>query len=344
MKNLRDQIEALRKEITGFESKDPVQVEEFRIKYLGTKGQLKNLMGELKNVPVEQKKEAGQVLNEFKQFVEAHYESLKAQSSNATVATDSTLDLSLPGDPIPVGSRHPVTLMRNQIVSIFQRLGFAVAEGPEIEDDWHNFGALNLPPHHPARDMQDTFYIQQNPDWVLRTHTSSVQIREMEKGQLPIRLLMPGRVFRNETVSARSHCFFHQIEGLYIDKNVSFADLKQTLYYFVKEMYGADVKVRFRPSYFPFTEPSAEMDVTCFICGGSGCNICKKTGWVEILGCGMVHPNVLANCGIDPEEYNGFAFGLGVERPAMLKYGVNDLRLFSENDVRFLKQFTAATG
>lgn len=344
MKNLRDQIEALRKEITGFESKDPVQVEEFRIKYLGTKGQLKNLMGELKNVPVEQKKEAGQVLNEFKQFVEAHYESLKAQSSNATVATDSTLDLSLPGDPIPVGSRHPVTLMRNQIVSIFQRLGFAVAEGPEIEDDWHNFGALNLPPHHPARDMQDTFYIQQNPDWVLRTHTSSVQIREMEKRQLPIRLLMPGRVFRNETVSARSHCFFHQIEGLYIDKNVSFADLKQTLYYFVKEMYGADVKVRFRPSYFPFTEPSAEMDVTCFICGGSGCNICKKTGWVEILGCGMVHPNVLANCGIDPEEYNGFAFGLGVERPAMLKYGVNDLRLFSENDVRFLKQFTAATG
>lgn len=344
MKNLRDQIEALRKEITGFESKDPAQVEEFRIKYLGTKGQLKNLMGELKNVPVEQKKEAGQVLNEFKQFVEAHYESLKAQSSNATVATDSTLDLSLPGDPIPVGSRHPVTLMRNQIVSIFQRLGFAVAEGPEIEDDWHNFGALNLPPHHPARDMQDTFYIQQNPDWVLRTHTSSVQIREMEKGQLPIRLLMPGRVFRNETVSARSHCFFHQIEGLYIDKNVSFADLKQTLYYFVKEMYGADVKVRFRPSYFPFTEPSAEMDVTCFICGGSGCNICKKTGWVEILGCGMVHPNVLANCGIDPEEYNGFAFGLGVERPAMLKYGVNDLRLFSENDVRFLKQFTAATG
>ncbi len=343
MKNLREQIEALRDEITGFNSNDPAQVEEFRIKYLGTKGQLKNLMGELKNVPVDQKKEAGQLLNEFKQFVEAHYETLKSSSRSGADSAGTGIDLSLPGDPTPVGSRHPVTLMRNQIVSIFQRLGFAVAEGPEIEDDWHNFGALNLPAHHPARDMQDTFYIQQNPDWVLRTHTSSVQIREMEKGNLPIRMLMPGRVFRNETVSARSHCFFHQIEGLYIDKNVSFADLKQTLYFFVKEMYGADVKVRFRPSYFPFTEPSAEMDVSCFICGGEGCHVCKKTGWVEILGCGMVHPNVLSNCGIDPEEYNGFAFGLGVERPAMLKYGVNDLRLFSENDVRFLKQFTAAT-
>jgi phenylalanyl-tRNA synthetase alpha chain len=232
--------------------------------------------------------------------------------------------------------------MRNRIVSIFQRLGFAVAEGPEIEDDWHNFGALNLPEHHPARDMQDTFYIQQNPDWVLRTHTSNVQIREMEKGKLPIRMIMPGRVYRNETVSARSHCFFHQIEGLYIDENVSFADLKQTLYFFVKEMYGKDVKVRFRPSYFPFTEPSAEMDVSCFICGGSGCNICKKTGWVEILGCGMVHPHVLSNCNIDPERYTGFAFGMGIERPAMLKYGINDIRLFGENDVRFLKQFTSA--
>jgi phenylalanyl-tRNA synthetase alpha chain len=232
--------------------------------------------------------------------------------------------------------------MRNRIVNIFQRLGFAVAEGPEIEDDWHNFGALNLPEHHPARDMQDTFYVQQNPDWVLRTHTSSVQIREMEKGKLPIRLLMPGRVYRNETVSARSHCFFHQVEGLYIDEHVSFADLKQTLYFFVREMYGKDVKVRFRPSYFPFTEPSAEMDVTCFICGGEGCNICKKTGWVEILGCGMVHPNVLANCHIDPNKYTGFAFGMGIERPAMLKYGINDIRLFSQNDVRFLQQFTSS--
>jgi len=343
MKNLRDQIENLRQEISAFQTQDPTQVEEFRIKYLGTKGLLKNLMGLLKEVAPEQKKEAGQLLNEFKQFAEAHYETLRAASTPMASAKDTSADLSLPGDAFPVGSRHPVTLMRNQIVSIFQRLGFAVAEGPEIEDDWHNFGALNLPAHHPARDMQDTFYIQQNPDWVLRTHTSSVQIREMEKGKLPIRMLMPGRVYRNETISARSHCFFHQIEGLYIDKDVSFADLKQTLYFFVQEMYGPQAKVRFRPSYFPFTEPSAEMDVSCFICDSKGCHVCKKTGWVEILGCGMVHPNVLSNCGIDPEQYTGFAFGMGVERPAMLKYGVNDLRLFSENDVRFLKQFTAAT-
>jgi phenylalanyl-tRNA synthetase alpha chain len=343
MKNLKDQIENLRQEISAFQTQDPAQVEEFRIKYLGTKGLLKNLMGLLKEVAPEQKKEAGQLLNEFKQFAESHYESLRAASTPTASAKDTPVDLSLPGDTFPVGSRHPVTLMRNQIVSIFQRLGFAVAEGPEIEDDWHNFGALNLPAHHPARDMQDTFYIQQNPDWVLRTHTSSVQIREMEKGKLPIRMLMPGRVYRNETVSARSHCFFHQIEGLYIDKHVSFADLKQTLYFFVQEMYGPQAKVRFRPSYFPFTEPSAEMDVSCFICESKGCHVCKKTGWVEILGCGMVHPNVLSNCGINPEQYTGFAFGMGVERPAMLKYGVNDLRLFSENDVRFLKQFTAAT-
>jgi phenylalanyl-tRNA synthetase alpha chain len=299
------------------------------------------MMGEMKNVPADKKKEAGQWLNEFKQFAEARYESLKAQTAGSA-HEGSSLDLSLPGTPLPLGSRHPVTLMRNRIVSIFRKLGFAVAEGPEIEDDWHNFGALNLPEHHPARDMQDTFYIQQNPDWVLRTHTSSVQIREMEKGQLPIRMLMPGRVYRNETVSARSHCFFHQVEGLYIDENVSFADLKQTLYFFVKEMYGKDVKVRFRPSYFPFTEPSAEMDVSCFICGGSGCNVCKKTGWVEILGCGMVHPNVLQNCGIDPQKYTGFAFGMGIERPAMMKYGISDIRLFSENDIRFLQQFSAS--
>lgn len=343
MENLRQQIEALRKEMESFDTQDATQLEEFRIKYLGTKGLVKSLMGEMKNVPPDQKKEAGQLLNEFKQFAEAHYEQLKEKAGSGHQAKATALDTTLPGDYFPVGSRHPVTLMRNRIVSIFQRLGFAVAEGPEIEDDWHNFGALNLPPHHPARDMQDTFYIQQNPDWVLRTHTSSVQIREMEKGELPIRLLMPGRVYRNETVSARSHCFFHQVEGLYIDQDVSFADLKQTLYFFVQEMYGKDVKVRFRPSYFPFTEPSAEMDVSCFICGGCGCNICKKTGWVEILGCGMVHPNVLTNCGIDPEKYTGFAFGMGIERPAMLKYGVKDLRLFSENDVRFLKQFSAAT-
>ena len=341
MELLLQQIENYKNEITAFSATDEKQVEEFRIKYLGTKGIVKAIMGEMKNVAVENKKEAGQMLNEFKVFVETKFNELKGTTSTIEHQR-SDIDLSLPGDTLPIGSRHPVTLMRNRIVSIFQRLGFAVAEGPEIEDDWHNFGALNLPAHHPARDMQDTFYVQQNPDWVLRTHTSNVQIREMEKGRLPIRMVMPGRVYRNETVSARSHCFFHQVEGLYIDENVSFADLKQTLYFFVKEMYGKDVKVRFRPSYFPFTEPSAEMDVTCFICGGSGCNICKKTGWVEILGCGMVHPNVLTNCNIDPNKYTGFAFGMGIERPAMLKYGVNDLRLFSENDVRFLKQFTAA--
>lgn len=341
MEQLLKEIEKHKKEIGAVSAKDAKAAEEFRIKYLGTKGIVKAIMGEMKNVSPQQKKEAGQILNEFKSFVESKYEELKSATSGGDEVS-TNIDLTLPGYNFPVGSRHPVVLMKNRIVSIFQRLGFAVAEGPEIEDDWHNFGALNLPEHHPARDMQDTFYIQQNPDWVLRTHTSSVQIREMEKGKLPIRMLMPGRVFRNETVSARSHCFFHQVEGLYIDENVSFADLKQTLYFFVKEMYGKDVKVRFRPSYFPFTEPSAEMDVSCFICGGSGCNICKKTGWVEILGCGMVHPNVLSNCNIDPNKYTGFAFGMGIERPAMLKYGINDIRLFSENDVRFLKQFTSA--
>ncbi|MBL7730484.1 MAG: phenylalanine--tRNA ligase subunit alpha [Chitinophagaceae bacterium] len=342
MENLLTKLDAYKKEIASTPVADAQQLEEFRIKWLGTKGLVKAIMGEMKTVAPELKKEAGQALNEFKIFAETTYETLKEAAGGAASSSTARIDLSLPGDEMPLGSRHPVVLMKNRIVSIFQRLGFAVAEGPEIEDDWHNFGALNLPEHHPARDMQDTFYVQQNPDWVLRTHTSSVQIREMEKGKLPIRMLMPGRVYRNETVSARSHCFFHQVEGLYIDEHVSFADLKQTLYFFVKEMYGKDVKVRFRPSYFPFTEPSAEMDVTCFICGGSGCNICKKTGWVEILGCGMVHPNVLSNCNIDPGKYTGFAFGMGIERPAMLKYGVNDLRLFSENDVRFLKQFTSA--
>jgi phenylalanyl-tRNA synthetase alpha chain len=345
MEQLLSQIEQYKKEISQFSNGDTTSVEEFRIKWLGTKGIVKSLMSELKNVPNEKKKEFGQVMNDFKLFVENKFEQLKESSSkeSQTQATGSGLqDLTLPGDPMPLGSRHPVSLMRNRIVSIFQRLGFAVAQGPEIEDDWHNFTALNLPEHHPARDMQDTFYVQQNPDWLLRTHTSNVQIREMEKGKLPIRGIYPGRVYRNETVSARSHCFFHQVEGLYIDENVSFADLKQTLYFFVKEMYGADVKVRFRPSFFPFTEPSAEMDISCTLCQGKGCSVCKHTGWLEILGCGMVHPNVLQNCGIDPNKYTGFAFGMGVERPALLKYGITDIRLFSENDVRFLKQFTSA--
>ena len=344
MEQLLNQIESYKKEISQFSNGGTKSVEEFRIKWLGTKGIVKNLMSEIKNVPNERKKEFGQVMNDFKLFVENKFEELKAssQSKGTRPQSASEQDLTLPGDSMPLGSRHPVSLMRNRIVSIFQRLGFAVAQGPEIEDDWHNFTALNLPEHHPARDMQDTFYVQQNPDWLLRTHTSNVQIREMEKGKLPIRGIYPGRVYRNETVSARSHCFFHQVEGLYIDENVSFADLKQTLYFFVKEMYGVDVKVRFRPSFFPFTEPSAEMDISCTLCKGLGCSVCKQTGWLEILGCGMVHPNVLQNCGIDPNKYTGFAFGMGIERPALLKYGINDIRLFSENDVRFLKQFTSA--
>jgi phenylalanyl-tRNA synthetase alpha chain len=342
MEELLALIAEHKREMEGFPINDAASLEAYRIKYLGSKGVVKAIMTEMKQVPPDQKKAFGQHLNEFKQFAEGIYEQNK-NIADTTEGDGSGIDVSLPGDPISTGSRHPVSLMRNQIISIFQRLGFSVAEGPEIEDDFHNFTALNLPEHHPARDMQDTFYIQKNPDWLLRTHTSNIQIREMEKGELPLRIICPGRVFRNETISARSHCFFHQVEGLYIDKNVSFADLKQTLYYFVREMYGDKVKVRFRPSYFPFTEPSAEMDISCQICQGSGCSICKRTGWLEILGCGMVHPNVLSNCGIDPEQYTGFAFGMGIERPALLKYGITDIRLFSENDVRFLRQFTPAT-
>jgi phenylalanyl-tRNA synthetase alpha chain len=341
MNDILTQIEEYKAEISATEAADTEALETFRIRFLGTKGLVKSLMGEMKNVPNEQKREFGQLMNGFKQLAEERYESLKAALEN-NIEFSFGQDITLPGDPLPLGSRHPISLVRNQMISIFKRLGFAVADGPEVEDDWHNFGALNLPEDHPARDMQDTFYISQNPAWLLRTHTSNVQIREMEKGQLPIRLIMPGRVYRNETISARAHCFFHQIEGLYIAENVSFADLKQTLYFFVKEMFGQQVKVRFRPSYFPFTEPSAEMDISCLICSGKGCNVCKYTGWVEILGCGMVHPNVLQNCGIDPNKYTGFAFGMGIERVTMLKYGVKDLRLFSENDVRFLRQFTGA--
>jgi phenylalanyl-tRNA synthetase alpha chain len=341
MELLLQQIENYKTEINNYSANTPEEVETFRIKYLGTKGIVKEIMGEMKNVAPDKKREFGQLLNEFKLFTEAKFETLKQHTTvSAKQSTNIDIDLSLPADPLPLGSRHPISIVRNQMVSIFQRLGFAVAEGPEIEDDWHNFTALNLPENHPARDMQDTFYISQNPDWLLRTHTSSVQIREMEKGELPIRIICPGRVYRNETISARAHCFFHQVEGLYIAENVSFADLKQTLYFFVQEMFGKDIKVRFRPSYFPFTEPSAEMDISCLICKGEGCNVCKKTGWVEILGCGMVHPKLLENCGIDSNKYTGFAFGMGVERITMLKYQIKDLRLFSENDVRFLQQFT----
>lgn len=342
MDNLKQIIENSRKEIENFSTTDNDRAEAFRIKFLGTKGLIKSLMPEMKNVPTESKREMGHFLNDLKLFAENRYEELKKATNGQQAIHESSLDLTLPGDNLPVGSRHPISIIRNRIISIFRRLGFAVAEGPEIEDDWHNFTALNLPENHPARDMQDTFYVSQNPDWMLRTHTSNVQIREMEKGVLPIRIICPGRVYRNETISARAHCFFHQVEGLYIAEEVSFADLKQTLYFFVQEMFGETVKIRFRPSYFPFTEPSAEMDISCLICGGTGCNVCKHTGWVEILGCGMVHPNVMENCGIDNNKYSGFAFGMGVERITMLKYQIKDLRLFSENDLRFLKQFTSA--
>jgi phenylalanyl-tRNA synthetase alpha chain len=342
MEEIIQQVEKYQAEIAAFDTTDPETLESFRIRFLGMKGIVKALMGEMKSVPADKKREFGQLMNAFKSGAESRYESLREKLSGDEGKASSSMDVTLPAEPVPVGGRHPITLMRNRIVQIFQRMGFAVAEGPEIEDDWHNFTALNLGEDHPARDMQDTFYLSRQPDWLLRTHTSNVQIREMQKGKLPIRIICPGRVYRNETISARSHCFFHQVEGLYIDEHVSFADLKQTLYLFVREMFGDDVRIRFRPSYFPFTEPSAEMDISCLLCKGKGCAVCKRTGWLEILGCGMVHPRVLANCNIVPEKYNGFAFGMGIERPAMLKYGITDIRLFSENDVRFLKQFTAA--
>lgn len=338
MQSLQEILKSHEQEINAFTPSNTVELEEYRIKYLGTKGIVKAVFGEMKNVPADQKKEAGQLLNAFKQLAESKYESF-SHLQNGNSKKESDIDITLPGTPLPLGTRHPLRMVENEIVSIFEKIGFSVATGPEIEDDWHNFTSLNMPEHHPARDMQDTFYVSQNPDWVLRTHTSSVQARIMEQGNLPVRVICPGRVYRNETISARAHCFFHQCEGLYIDKNVSFADLKQTLYYFVTEMFGADTKVRFRPSYFPFTEPSAEMDISCTVCGGSGCSLCKHTGWVEILGCGMVHPNMLRNFKIDSEVYTGFAFGMGVERITQIKYQVNDLRLYSQNDIRFLKQF-----
>jgi phenylalanyl-tRNA synthetase alpha chain len=342
MQELQRQIKSHEEEINAFQPKDAGELEAYRIKYLGTKGIVKQIFGEMKNVPVEQKKEAGQLLNAFKQRAEGKYEEFKHLQSGGKKKEDA-VDITLPGTPIPMGTRHPLRMIENKIVSIFEKIGFSVATGPEIEDDWHNFTSLNMPEHHPARDMQDTFYVAKpgadGSDWLLRTHTSSVQARVMEKEKPPIRVICPGRVYRNETISARAHCFFHQCEGLYIDKDVSFADLKQTLYYFVTEMFGEGTKVRFRPSYFPFTEPSAEMDISCTVCGGSGCSLCKHTGWVEILGCGMVHPNMLRNFNIDPEVYTGYAFGMGVERITQIKFQVNDLRLYSQNDVRFLRQF-----
>ncbi len=338
MNSLLENIQKTAQKIDDEIIDSPESAEAFRIKYLGSKGLLKSLMSEMKNVAPEDKKAMGQKLNTLKDHAEKKYSSYEADIGNSTMQRAS-YDWSLPADAYDVGSLHPISIIQNKIIEIFSHIGFSVAEGPEIEDDWHNFSALNLPADHPARDMQDTFFVHQDPDWMLRTHTSSVQIRTMENSDPPIRKIFPGRVYRNETISARAHCFFHQVEGLYIDKNVSFKDLKETLYYFSKEMFSVDTELRFRPSYFPFTEPSAELDVTCFICGGDGCNICKHSGWVEVLGCGMVHPNVLKNCNIDPEVYSGFAFGMGIERTTMMRYGINDLRYFSENDVRFLRQF-----
>ncbi len=339
---LKDKIEALKTEIEGLKAANADEVEALRIKYLSKKGFVSLLFDEFKSVAPELKREMGQRLNELKQRAQDRIAELKAQAAAAVVATKEKTDVTRPGTHAPIGSRHPISIVKNEIVDIFARLGFTVAEGPEVEDDWHVFTALNFPPEHPARDMQDTFFINTNPDILLRTHTSSVQVREMERQRPPIRAVFPGRVFRNEAISARAHCIFHQVEGLYIAKNVSFADLKQVLLYFAKEMFGANVDIRLRPSYFPFTEPSAEMDVSCTLCGGKGCGVCKGSGWLEILGCGMVDPAVLQNNNIDPKEYSGYAFGMGVERIAMLRYGVDDIRNFFENDVRFLSQFQSA--
>lgn len=318
------------------------EIEQLRIQYLGKKGVMNDLFAQFKTVPNEEKREMGSLLNELKNSVQAKIDSLKERIEAKNEQQVQQEDLTKPACLVELGSRHPISLVRNEITEIFSKIGYTVEEGPEIEDDWHVFSALNFPPEHPARDMQDTFFVEKREDGnhaVLRTHTSSVQVRTMERQKPPIRIIAPGRVFRNEAISARAHCIFHQIEGLYIDKGVSFADMKQSLLYFAREMFGANTRIRLRPSYFPFTEPSAEMDVSCNLCGGKGCNVCKGTGWLEIMGCGMVDPNVLKASGIDPDIYSGFAFGMGVERIAMLKYGVNDLRMYFENDVRFLNQF-----
>jgi phenylalanyl-tRNA synthetase alpha chain len=336
-----DKIRALLTEIGELEALTKEEVEELRIRYISKKGILNQLFAEFKEVHPDFRKEVGKALNELKEATQQKINHLK-ETFEKPDEEKSNIDLTAPGDSMGLGARHPLALVRNRIIDIFARLGFSVAEGPEIEDDWHVFSALNFPPEHPARDMQDTFFIEKKPDVLLRTHTSSVQIRVMERTQPPLRAIFPGRVFRNEAISARSHCIFHQVEGLYVDEKVSFADLKQTLLYFAKELFGEETKIRLRPSYFPFTEPSAEMDVSCSICGGEGCNVCKYSGWLEILGCGMVDPNVLEACNIDCRKYTGFAFGMGIERIAMLLYGIKDIRHYFENDVRFLKQFMSA--
>lgn len=320
----------------------PDEIEQFRIQYLGSKNELKELFRLMAQIPAERKKEYGQLMNTLKAAAEEKLEQLKASTQHTAGATTTIPDLSAPAYAFPLGTRHPLSIIKNEIINIFSRVGFNVADGPEIEDDWHNFTALNLPEDHPARDMQDTFFLTEDKNWLLRTQTSSVQIRKMESEKPPMKYIFPGRVFRNETITARAHCTFHQVEGLYIDENVSFADLKQTMFYFAQEMFGRNTQIRFRPSFFPFTEPSAEIDISCFICDQKGCPVCKQSGWVEIGGCGMVDPAVLENCKIDPKKYSGYAFGMGVERITMLKYQINDLRLFFENDMRFLKQFQSA--
>ena len=337
---MKDSIDLVNKSITDFKIDNSAALEQFRIKFLGSKSEIKSLFSELKSVPNDQKKEIGKLLNDLRIFAEETYENHKSKLETIS-SVKSDVDFSRPGESIQTGAHHPISTVKNEIVEIFNRIGYIVSEGPEIEDDWHNFSALNFPKEHPARDMQDTFFVEKGErEMALRTHTSSVQVRVMENTKPPIRTISPGRVYRNEAISASAHCFFHQVEGLFIDKNVSFADLKQTLLYFAQEMFGEKAQIRMRPSYFPFTEPSAEVDVSCTICNSKGCNVCKYTGWLEILGCGMVDPNVLEASGIDSKIYSGFAFGMGVERITQLKYKVNDLRMYSENDIRFLKQFT----
>ena len=336
----KEKIEAIKKAIAEAIAHTPEQLEAYRMKFISKKSVVGELFAALGQIPNEEKRSYGQLVNSVKQLAEEKFQELIEKVNSANKKSKSAdIDLTLPPSNLALGGIHPLTATRQRIIEIFERIGFNLSEGPEIEDDWHNFTALNFPENHPAREMQDTFFIEKNPDIALRTHTSSVQVRVMENQKPPIRTLSPGRVYRNEAISARAHCIFHQVEGLYVDENVGFADLKNTLYHFAKEMFGKETKVRFRPSFFPFTEPSAEIDISCLICGGKGCNVCKHSGWVEIGGSGMVDPNVLENCGIDSKKYTGFAFGMGIERIAMLKYQIKDLRLFTENDVRFLSQF-----
>jgi phenylalanyl-tRNA synthetase alpha chain len=340
---MTEKVEKILKEIASFKASTQQELEDFRLKFISKKSVVTDLFNDLRNISNEQKRELGPKLNHVKQAAQDKFKTLIDGLVDTNSSTSSEhIDLTLPPANSEPGSAHPLSIVRAKIIEIFERIGFNVSDGPEIDDDWHNFTALNFPENHPAREMQDTFFIERNPDILLRTHTSNVQVRLMKNNKPPLRSIMPGRVFRNEAISARAHCVFHQVEGLYVDENVSFADLKQTVYHFVKEMFGKDTQLRFRPSYFPFTEPSAEIDISCQICKGDGCQLCKHTGWVEIAGSGMVDPNVLENCGIDSEKYTGFAFGMGIERITQLKYQVNDLRLYTENDVRFLKQFRTA--